>query len=125
MKKIIALSIILIFIVAACSGGPKPSQEAVDEFAKCLTEKGVTMYGTFWCPHCAKTKAKFGPSFQYIDYVECDARGDNEQSELCIEREIEGYDTWEFADGSRILSEPSFDELAEKSGCSAPVANGG
>jgi hypothetical protein len=103
------------------SGGPKYSQVQVDDFAKCITESGAVMYGTFWCPHCANTKKSFGGSFQYIDYVECDPRGENEQSELCIEKEILEYDTWEFVDGSRLISEPSFQQLSDKTGCPLPL----
>ena len=64
----------------------------------------------------------FGSSFRYVTYVECDPRGDNEQSALCISKQIDKYDTWEFADGSRFVSEPTFAILAEKSGCPAPEA---
>lgn len=96
------------------------STESVDAFATCLTDAGAVMYGAFWCPHCARTKQNFGSSFKHIEYVECDPNGDNEQSELCIEKEIEGYDTWEFSDGSRVVGEPSFEVLAEKTGCALP-----
>lgn len=117
--KYTAFLTIIVLMLSACSTQKYP-QEKVDEFSKCLTEKGVSMYGTFWCPHCAKVKKSFGPSFQYINYIECDPRGDNEQSEFCIEKKIENYATFEFSDGSRIEGEPTFEELAEKSGCQAP-----
>lgn len=117
---IVAVIILVTVLIIALSGADKVDQDKVDAFAQCLTEKGTTMYGTFWCPHCAKTKKMFGPSFHYIKYVECDPRGDNEQSEFCIEKGIDKYDTWEFADGSRFISEPTFQDLAERSGCSSP-----
>jgi hypothetical protein len=60
-----------------------------DVFAKCLTEKGWTMYGAEWCAHCKDQKELFGASFQYIKYVECP---DNVQ--LCIDKGINGYPTW-------------------------------
>ena len=121
---IIGVLIIIILIIAAffVFSGNKIPQEEIDVFAKCLTEKGAVMYGAFWCPHCARTKARFGSSFQYIKYVECDPRGDNEQSQLCIQKEIESYDTWEFADSSRLVGEPTFEAMAEKTGCIAPGA---
>ncbi len=108
-----------LFLIAACSS-PAPPREDVDSFAQCLTEKGAVMYGAFWCPHCAQTKKNFGSSFRYIDYVECDPRGDNEQAELCIAKKIDAYDTWEFADGSRVVGEPSFEELSAGTGCPLP-----
>ncbi len=96
------------------------AQEDIDTFAKCLTEKGAVMYGAFWCPHCANTKKRFGSSFRYIVYVECDPRGENEQSELCLQKNIEAYDTWEFVDGSRLVGEPSFEAMGAKTGCKVP-----
>ena len=60
-----------------------------DAFAKCLTEKGLVMYGAEWCVHCKEQKALFGNSFQYVKYVECP---DNTQ--LCVAEGINGYPTW-------------------------------
>ena len=120
MRKIILILLILsILILAGC--GSKIPQEKIDEFAQCLTEKGAVMYGAFWCPHCANVKKMFGSSFRYVDYVECDPRGENEQSELCIEKDIQAYATFEFADGSRLVGEPSFEELSQKTGCPVPA----
>jgi glutaredoxin len=112
----VAIGLVLVLFLSACSSSSVP-QEKIDSLAQCLTEKGTVMYGAFWCPHCAKTKKAFGPAFKHIKYVECDPRGENEQSELCLEKNIEGYDTWEFASGERVVGEPTFEVLAEKSGC--------
>ena len=60
-----------------------------DAFAKCLTAKGLTMYGAEWCPHCKDQKALFGTSFKYINYVECP-----NNTNLCIAKNIQGYPTW-------------------------------
>ena len=30
-----------------------------DALAKCLTEKGVTFYGAFWCSHCKRQKESY------------------------------------------------------------------
>src|SRR3989344_4718659 len=70
-----------------------------------------------------EVKKKFGESFRYMNYVECDPRGDNEQSELCIEKGIEFYATFEFNGDpdSRLVGKPTFQELSEKTGCPAPV----
>lgn len=122
MKLLLILTIPLLLLLAAC-GGPGIPQAEMEEFAKCITAEGAVMYGAFWCPHCAKTKKKFGESFKHVKYVECDPRGDDEQSELCIEKQIDKYDTWEFADGSRIVSEPTLEDLAEKTGCPLPEAS--
>ena len=95
----------------------KISSEKVDEFAKCLTSNGAVMYGAFWCPHCAKTKKRFGNSFRYIEYIECDPRGDNAQPGLCQENGIRGYPTWIMNDTIRYEGVQSLEDLADYSGC--------
>ncbi|MCA9478550.1 MAG: hypothetical protein KC535_05375 [Nanoarchaeota archaeon] len=122
MKKILLLGTLLSFVLFACTSSPYSVQER-DEFATCLTEQGAVMYGTFWCPHCASMKKEFGTSFQKVNYVECDPRGDDEQSELCLEKGIQDYTTWEFHDGSRLVGEPSLEELSEKTGCALGGVN--
>ena len=114
----VGIVVIVLVLWATPSINSDPSK--YDEFAQCLTDNGAVMYGAFWCPHCAETKKNFGSSFQYIVYVECDPRGENEQAELCIEKEIERYDTWEFTDGSRVIGEPTFEQLSEGTGCPVP-----
>jgi hypothetical protein len=88
----------------------------LDDFAKCVAEHGVVMYGAWWCPHCKNEKKRFGDSFQYINYVECT---DNPQ--LCTDKQVESYPTWIFGDGSRLSGELGFAPLAEKTGCSLPT----
>lgn len=89
----------------------------VTEIAKCLTDKGVKFYGAFWCPHCNDQKKQFGDAIQYIDYVECDARGDNANPEACLNADIISYPTWIFPDGARLVGSRPPEELAEKAGC--------
>lgn len=93
---------------------------ALDDFARCLTEKGAVFYGAFWCPHCQNQKKIFGSSEKYLSYVECSTVDGNGQLPACIEKKIEGYPTWEFSDGSRESGELSLDRLSEKTGCLLP-----
>lgn len=95
------------------SGTPKPG--LYDNFSKCLAEKNATMYGAYWCPHCQNTKKTFGDSFQYVPYVECTV-----ETKTCTDKQVEGYPTWIFSDGSRIEGEASMQILAEKTGCALP-----
>ena len=62
----------------------------------------------------------FGKSADKLPYVECSSPDGKEQLEVCRESNIQGYPTWEFADGSRIEGEISIETLAQKTGCSLP-----
>jgi thiol-disulfide isomerase/thioredoxin len=91
-----------------------------DAFANCLKEKGAVFYGAFWCPHCQNQKAMFGKSARLLPYVECSTPDGRGQLAVCQDKKIEGYPTWEFADGSRESGEVPLARLAEKTGCSLP-----
>ncbi len=125
MRLTFVYLLLLLLILGACSSAPKYTQESVRSLAKCITANGGVEYGTFWCPKCAQVKKNFGSAFQYIKYVECDARGENEQSELCLQKGIDKYATFIFNDDPNkenwLIGVPTFEELAEKSGCPAPV----
>ena len=89
----------------------------IEQFAKCLAQKNVKMYGTFWCGHCQNQKALFEGLLESSGiYVECDPRGENPQTELCLNKGIEGYPAWEI-DGVLYYGEQSFERLSELSGC--------
>lgn len=112
-KKIIAYAILIVvlglIIYSLISYFTKPGK--YDDFARCLTEKGVIMYGTDWCPHCQEQKAKFGKSFKYVDYKDCDLNKD-----LCTKKGIEGYPTW-IINNKKYPGTKSLDYLASLSGC--------
>lgn len=88
-----------------------------DSFAKCLGDKGAVFYGAFWCPHCQNQKAIFGKSAKFLPYVECSTADGRSQLQLCHDKNIRAYPTWEFADGSRLSGEISIRTLSEKTGC--------
>lgn len=90
-----------------------------DGFAQCLASSGAEFYGAFWCPHCQEQKAEFGSSKQYLPYIEC-SNPDNSQKQICIDKGIEGYPTWIFANGERLSGKLSFEILAEKTKCVLP-----
>ena len=105
----------MLLILAGCS-----SNEEYIPFAKCLNEKGVKMYGAYWCGHCQNQKKMFGDSWEFVNYIECSLPGNSGQTEICKKEGITGYPTWEFADGEREGGELSFETLSKKSGCSLP-----
>lgn len=91
---------------------------ALDNFAQCLADRGVKMYGADWCPHCQNQKKLFGASFKFINYIECaDPANPRVQVKACSDADITGYPTWIFANGEKIEGEASFYDLAGKSGC--------
>jgi hypothetical protein len=118
--------IILIVIVLAIGGyiwyhkthpaGPGP----LDEFAKCLTQKGAQFYGAAWCPHCRNQKKMFGSSAQYLPYIECSPTPNSPESAECVSKGVDGYPTWFFADGSKLGGEVALATLAQKTGCTLP-----
>ncbi|MBI4080021.1 hypothetical protein HY414_02230 [Candidatus Kaiserbacteria bacterium] len=98
----------------------KPASRDLDSFTQCLKDKGAVFYGAFWCPHCQNTKRLFGSSEKLLPYVECSTPNGKAQLQVCIDKEIKNYPTWEFADGSRLTGERTLEELAEKTGCTLP-----
>ena len=92
----------------------------LDGFAQCLKDKGATFYGAFWCPHCQNQKKMFGRSAKLLPYVECSTPDGQGQLQVCIDKKVEGYPTWEFLDGSREGGEVPLEKLAEKTSCTLP-----
>jgi hypothetical protein len=91
-----------------------------DAFATCLREKGATFYGAFWCEHCRAQKKLFGSSAKLLPYVECSPASGQGQTQVCIDKNVASYPTWEFADGSRLTGEIALEALAEKTSCLLP-----
>ncbi|MDD5357496.1 MAG: thioredoxin domain-containing protein [Candidatus Pacebacteria bacterium] len=119
-KTTVIVIIAMVIIVAGLIGvsvyySKQPGQH--DAFAQCLTQKGATFYGAFWCPHCQATKALIGKSMKYVNYVECSTPDGNAQTQICIDKKIETYPTWEFADGTRQTGELTLQELSDKTSC--------
>ena len=82
-----------------------------DEFAQCLTEKEIKMYGTGWCSYCQRQKDAFGSSFKYIDFVDCD-----KDKQECISAGVQGYPTWKINE-ENYPGLQSLETLAQLSEC--------
>lgn len=116
LKKIFSVSILIsLILIAGCSSGP--SNEIKERFAQCLTEKGVTMFGAYWCSHCQQQKKEFGKAWDKINYVECSLPGGKTQTEVCKQAGIQSYPTWEFAPGDRLTGALPLEQLSAKTGC--------
>lgn len=119
MKKIIPWIIGLIiiggFVAFLLKEANKPGK--YDNLAQCINDSGAKFYGAFWCPHCQATKAMFGKSAKLLPYVECSTPDGKGQLPVCTEKEVKGYPTWVFPDGSRLQGEQTLQALADKSNC--------
>lgn len=137
MKKMTAIAIIFLFVLAGCAVGPvaettpNESTEAVsaaeatevpevtvtknyDKFAKCLTVAGAKLYTTSWCPHCKKQKAMFGDSLKHLKLFECDTAGAKE----CEAKGVQGVPAWEFPNSKELVAgTKSLEEISKLGGC--------
>ena len=83
--------------------------------AQHLAATGSAMYGAYWCPHCSDQKAMFGDASDQVPYVECAADGENAQPDLCSEKGIQAYPTWDI-NGQLYPGVKSLEDLAQLSG---------
>ncbi|HJZ05456.1 hypothetical protein A2634_04270 [Candidatus Amesbacteria bacterium RIFCSPHIGHO2_01_FULL_48_32] len=116
-KLVLSVLAVILVIITGTIFLTRPSQQPklLDQFAKCLTEEKVTMYGAYWCPHCQNQKKLFGDSFQFVPYVECTA-----VPKTCTEKGVAGYPTWITQDGTKLEGEQSLEKLSQISGCQLP-----
>lgn len=117
-KNIRALVLVVILVIfGGLIAWYKLTPGPYDNLATCLKEKGAVFYGAFWCPHCQATKNMFGKSAKLLPYVECSTPDGKGQQAVCAEKQITGYPTWVFPDGTRMSGELSVETLAETSNC--------
>ena len=86
------------------------------ELAKYLNDKGVVKYSAYWCPNCLNQSELFGKqAYKELNVVECARDGTNSQTQLCIDKKIKGFPTWEI-NGKLILGVLSLKELSRLTG---------
>jgi uncharacterized membrane protein/glutaredoxin len=86
--------------VVNAKGVPLPvttvSNPSTLALAEKLTASGAVMYSAYWCPHCHEQKELFGKeATARLKVIECAPDGQNSQAELCQQKKIEGYPSWE------------------------------
>lgn len=113
---VVGVAVAVVAGFAAVSKLYRPNTSGLEEFAQCLGEWGVTMYGADWCSHCQDQKAMFGSAFARVPYVECP-----DEPKLCQSKGIEGYPTWLFPDGRKLEGAQNVETLARESGCTLPA----
>ena len=86
------------------------------ELAKYLKDNGVVKYSAYWCPNCLNQSELFGKeAYKELNVVECARDGKNSQTQLCIDKKIEGFPSWEI-NGKIIIGVQTLKELSELTG---------
>ena len=91
------------------------TKESID-FAKYLKSNGVVKYSAYWCPNCLYQSELFGKqAYKELNVVECATDGKNSQTQLCIDKKIQGFPSWE-VNGKIILGVLTLKELSNLTG---------
>jgi hypothetical protein len=119
LRKVIIGAIILAALAATYYVGYHRRAHQYDNFARCLSQKGIKMYGAYWCPHCSEQKAMFDASFQYAPYIECGIQGNTAKiQQECTDAGIKHFPTWQFPPlGERVEGAIPLEDLSLRSGC--------
>ena len=92
------------------------STDSAIELAEYLKEKGAVMYFAYWCHYCALQKELFGKEASArLKLVECAEDGKNNQRQLCEEKGIMQYPSWEI-NGKITSGALPLEEIADISG---------
>jgi len=113
-----SISAAIIMAVLLILPSPAVAKSNIRTFAECISRSGAIFYGAHWCPHCANQKVDFGKSAHRLPYVECYKDGTRTKLKQC--KEIRGFPTWVFADGSKKSGHLSIETLARRTGCPLP-----
>ena len=126
MKRLLLPLLAALALPTAVNGeylkGPKElrvTSESTKEsiaLAKYLKDNGVVKYSAYWCPNCLDQSELFGKeAYKELNVVECARDGKNSQTQLCIDKKIEGFPSWEI-NGKIIIGVQTLKELSELTG---------
>lgn len=88
----------------------KSSEQAL-RIGQELKQLNTRFFGAYWCSHCYEQKQRLGKeAMANVQYIECSREGLNSQTDLCKERDVPGYPTWEI-NGNLYPGEMYLDEL--------------
>ena len=89
------------------------SSKMAISLANHLKQNGVIKYSAYWCPNCHEQAELFGKkAYKKLSVIECARDGKNSQTELCIEKGIKGFPSWEI-NGEIFLGVKTLEELSE------------
>lgn len=89
-------------------------------FADCLKNRKAIFYGLFDCGPCQDQKKLFTDGTERLPYVECKSQEDGTLLSACADKDITGYPTWVFADGSRLVGFQDLKVISQTTGCPLP-----
>lgn len=117
LLKAFLILVILLFVLKLMliEESKEPPLKSRTNFAKCLNERGVIMYGVDTCEYCETQRKMFGDDFGEIAYVNCDFN-----AEQCLSKGITAYPIWQVGSKS-LLGVQTFKKLAEATGCAEPI----
>ena len=88
------------------------SKESI-EFAKYLSKNGVVKYSAYWCPNCLNQSELFGKqAYRELNVVECARDGKNSRTQLCIDKNVQGFPSWEI-NGKIFIGVKTLEELSK------------
>jgi hypothetical protein len=121
MKQIILILGIVFLIGCTQPAEIKDEDPKMSAFLSCMKDEGVKMYGTYICSVCKKQRALFGESFEHLGEIECHPRGENPQTQLCLEKDIQKTPTWTLEKDGKVVGRlegfQNIETLSEFSGC--------
>tara|TARA_A100001011_G_scaffold387330_1_gene464905 strand:- start:813 stop:1202 length:390 start_codon:yes stop_codon:yes gene_type:complete len=126
MRKLLIPLLLSLAFFTAVNGqhikGPKElkvTSESSNEsiaLAKYLKNNGVVKYSAYWCPNCLDQSELFGKeAYKELNVVECAPEGKNSQTQLCIDKNIKGFPSWEI-NGKIIIGVQTLKDLSELTG---------
>ncbi|MGA8538365.1 MAG: hypothetical protein WB566_02645 [Terriglobales bacterium] len=121
-KRVAIFAALAVVVIGLAYYVDNRSQHKHDAFARCLSARGVKMYGAWWCPHCTDQKEMFGASFEYAPYTECGIKGQLQgEAQVCKDANVAHYPTWQFPPtGEREERVFTLQELSNRTGCPLP-----
>ena len=90
---------------------------SLENFAKCLSEEEVKLYGTAWDGHTQNQKEIFGEAKKYLLYIECVEEEKEELTPECKAANIKSVPTWILTENRIIIGMTTLEVLSEFSGC--------
>ena len=88
------------------------TRESID-LAKYLKDNGVVKYSAYWCPNCLNQGELFGKqAYKELNVVECARDGKNSRTQLCIDKNVQGFPSWEI-NGKIFIGVKTLEELSK------------